>query len=154
MTHIFHQSTGHAVTVTCFEEGSDVFLSPCDGLTTHGQSWMLDYRIDGAFLIVSTSTSQFVVTCDNATSSLENTKLTMRRFTGEDNQLWRFDGGYIESVKFEGYVISSPPNGQGSLVLCIKEAGNDNQSFEHKVRVLHIVKPAYVCPVHNLELAL
>ena len=149
MTYIFHQSTGHAVSVTCFEEGSDVFLSPCDGLTTHGQSWMLDYRLDGAFLIVSTSTSGLVVTCDNATSSLETAKLTMRRFTGEDNQLWRFDGGCIESVKFEGYVISSPPNGQGSLVLSIKEVGNDNQSFEHKVRVLHIVKPAYVYPVHN-----
>ena len=141
MTHIFHQATGHAVSVTCFEEGSNVFLRPCDGLTTHGQSWMLDYRIDGAFLIVSTSTSRLVVTCDNPTSSLENTKLTMRRFTGEDNQLWRFE--------FEGYVISNPPNGQCSLVLCIKEVGNDNQSFDHKVRVLHNVKPAYVCPVHN-----
>ena len=123
------------MSVTSTEEGSDVILSHFDQSISHSCNWILDYRMDGAFLIFSTSANHLVITCDNAPSSLESTKLTMRIFTGEENQLWRFDGGCIESVKFEGCVISCPPNGQGSLVLCSKEAGNDNQSFKHKVRV-------------------
>ena len=119
---------------TSVKEGSDVILCPVDGITTGGYSWMLDYRIDGAFLIVSTSENHLVITCDIDTSSLENAKLTMRKFTGEDNQLWRFDGGYIESTMLEGYVISSHPNSQGSLVLRIKDDRSERQLFEHKVR--------------------
>ena len=134
VSQIFLQATGSAMIVTSENEGSDVILCPVDGITTDGYSWILDYRIDGAFLIVSTSENHLVITCDNDTSSLENTKLTMRKFIGEDNQLWRFDGGYIESTMLEGYVISSHPNSQGSLVLRIKDDHSETQLFEHKVR--------------------
>ena len=139
VSQILHRATGFLVTTKCIsveetEEGSEVFLCPFDDLTTHSQDWMLDYRIDGAFLIVSMSRNRLVITCDNATqncSSLENTKLVMRKFTGEDNQLWKCDEGYIESVKFEGYVIS--PSDQSKLVLSVKEADNKKQLLQLKV---------------------
>ena len=69
------------------DSDSEIFLSSNDD--SCNQCWIMDYRTNGTFLIVSETTNHLVLTCDG---SLECMKLLMRRFTGDENQLWRFDG--------------------------------------------------------------
>ena len=136
VSQIIHLTTGRAVATHLEQtEGSEVYLSPVSDLNTQMHHWLLDYRTDGTFLIVSTSRNGLVITCEEATCLQQSIRLVMRRFTGEDNQLWRFDGSCIESSKFEGCVISctSTSEGLSNLVLHLKEEGNEMQSFEHKV---------------------
>ena len=132
VSQIILQATGHLMTAKKIslegttEEDSEIFLSSNDD--SCNQCWIMDYRTNGTFLIVSETTNHLVLTCDG---SLECMKLLMRRFTGDENQLWRFDGNYIESVKFEGYVIG----GQSNLALCVKEVGNKMQLYELMVSI-------------------
>ena len=111
-----------------------VFLSPANDVSDCNQYWMLDYRIEGTFMIVSISQNHLVITCENVTSSIENMNLVMRRFTGENSQLWRFDGGYLEPVIFEGHAFTYTSDGQSKLVLAKKE-DNELQLFQNKVRL-------------------
>lgn len=122
------------------EDGSEVVLSANNGSSNHNQHWLLDYRLDGTFLIISNSKNRLVVTCEHDTTSPANIKLIMSRFNGKDSQLWRFDGRYIESVSFEGHVISCTSVSGPDLILCAKDPTSKEQLFIHKVGLLHYMK--------------
>ena len=142
LSQIIHQSTTCSLVLTTknispeeTEEGADVILHPICSSPQYNQHWFLDYKPDGTFLIVSNTNNRLLVTCENVVGAITNIKLIMSRFTGEDNQLWRFDGSYIESVKFEGHVFSFTPNTNNhcNLVLHVKEIDNGMQHFKHMV---------------------
>ena len=145
VTQIIHQATKHCLTCKNInseetEDGSEVVLSANNGSSNHNQHWLLDYRLDGTFLIISNSKNRLVVTCEHDTTSPANIKLIMSRFNGKDSQLWRFDGRYIESVSFEGHVISCTSVSGPDLILCAKDPTSIKQLFIHKVSLLHYMK--------------
>ena len=146
-----HQVTGFVLTAPTesssteeAKEGSEVTLSLINGLPHHTQHWWLDHKMDGTFVIISDSINRLVITCDCSAGLA--TKLIMRRFTGEDSQLWRFDGSYIESVKFEGHVISCTSNSQWDLTLCAKGLSSISQFFRNEVSLHFTV----ISKVHTL----
>ena len=136
---IIHEETGLCLTCKSssgkeIEDNSEVILSAINNPPNDNQYWSINQRQDGTFTIFSKSKELFVITCEDDTSSLEKIKLIMEKCTtcSENGQLWRISAGYIESVKFEGHVISC--SSESDLVLSIKEMTNKQQLFKYEVR--------------------
>lgn len=110
-------------------DSSAVFMGSLPDST---QWWVLDYRLDGTFLIISDTKEQLVLSCDSTTSTPEQSQLIMSQFNCDESQLWRFDGDHIESVKFKDQVISVS---QASLCLSTKSPNDTAQLFKHEVSI-------------------
>ena len=86
-------------------DSSEVFMCPRNGLPHNTQFWVLDYRLDGTFLIICDTQKRLVLSCGSTISTSTESQLIMDQFNGDESQLWRFDGGHIESVKFNNRVM-------------------------------------------------
>ena len=128
LTQIVDQET-QCVLSRISEHQEVVLLPASNSLQEINQLWLLDYRLDGTFLIVSNTSEQLVLSCDSNSS-----KVQINRFNGDQSQLWSFDGGYIESVKFKGQVITLMPNFDTQLCLSAKNSINSIQLFQLEVR--------------------
>ena len=136
---IVDQETGFVLSTN--NNSSEVFLSPNNVLPHATQFWILDYRPDGTVVIISDTKEKLVLSCDsikNTTSSKSH--FIISQFKGDDSQLWRFDGGHIESVKFKDQVISLMSGSQTSLCLTTKNGTNKVQLFKQKVSFLWHVR--------------
>ena len=76
-----------------------------------------------------------MLSCDSNTSTPNEPQLILSQFNGDESQLWRFDGGHIESVKFIDQVISLVPASQKELCLTTKGATDKAQLFKLEVSV-------------------
>ena len=135
VTKIVHKNTGSVLST---DNGNSICLRNCLPHRIQDQFWVLDFRLDGTFLIISDTKETLVLSCHSNTSTPEESQLVMSQFNGDENELWSFDGGHVESVKFKDRVISLMPGSQTSLCLATKSTTDSAQLFQQEVRILFI----------------
>ena len=125
-----HKNTGSVLSTDNGNSKLSICLCNCLPHSIQDQFWVLDYRLDGKFLIISDTQEKLVLSCP------EESQLVMSQFNGDENELWSFDGGHVESVKFKDRVISLMPGSQTSLCLATKSTTDSAQLFQQEVRIL------------------
>ena len=138
VTKIVHKNTGSVLSTDNCNSKLSICLCNCLPHSIQDQFWVLDYRLDGTFLIISDTKEKLVLSCHSSTSTPEESQLVMSQFNGDENELWSFDGGHVESVKFKDRVISLMPGSQTSLCLTTKSTTDSAQLFQPEVRILFI----------------
>ena len=133
VSQIMHKDTGFVLSTN--NDSSAVSMCPRNCLPHSTQHWVLDFRLDGTCLIISDTNEKLVLSCDSNTSTPAESQLILSQFNGDESQLWRFDGGHIESVKFKDQVISLMPGNQTSLCLSTKSASDKAQLFKQEVSI-------------------
>ena len=149
---IVDQETGFVLSTN--NNSSEVFLSPNNVLPHATQFWILEYRPDGTVVIISDTKEKLVLSCDsikNTTSSKSH--FIISQFKGDDSQLWRFDGGHIESVKFKDQVISLMSGSQTSLCLTTKNGTNKVQLFKQEVSLLWHVRKSNDYMIEHMQVS-
>eukprot|EP00731_Ephydatia_muelleri_P009872 Em0005g458a len=130
VTKIVHKNTGSVLSTDNGNSKLSICLRNCLPHSIQDQFWVLDYRLDGTFLIISDTKEKLVLSCHSSTSTPEESQLVMSQFNGDENELWSFDGGHVESVKFKDRVISLMPGSQTSLCLTTKSTTDSAQLFQ------------------------
>ena len=133
-----HKNTGSVLSTDNGNSKLSICLHNSLPHSIQDQFWVLDYRLDGTFLIISDTKEKLVLSCHSSTSTPEESQLVMSQFNGDENELWSFDGGHVESVKFKDRVISLMPGSQTSLCLTTKSTTDSAQLFQPEVRILFI----------------
>lgn len=135
ISHIVYQETDFVLST---DDGSSaVFMGSCICPPHSTQLWVLDYQLDGNVLIISDTKGKLVLSCDYDTTTSPGSQLILSLFKGDESQLWRFDDGHIESVKWKDQIISLMPN-QKSLPLSTKSsATNKAHLFKQDVSLVH-----------------
>ena len=135
VSQIMHKDTGFVLSTN--NDSSAVSMCPRHCLPHSTQFWLLDFRLDGTFLIISNTKEKLVLSCDSNTRKHKSaeSRLILSQFIGDENQLWWYDGGHIESVGFKDQVISLMPGSQPSLCLSTISATDKAQLFKLEVSI-------------------
>ena len=148
------QETGFVLSTN--NNSSEVFLGPNNVLPHATQFWILDYRPDGTVVIISDTKEKLVLSCDSikdTTSRSSKSHFIISQFKGNDSQLWRFDGGHIESVKFKDQVISLMSGSQTSLCLTTKNGTNKVKLFKQEVSFLWHVRKSNENMIEHMQVS-